>query len=138
MSQKRFSFIFLFQSLIRTKHLFYIQNLALHERPVLYTHEFLFSFTVVFDKEISHGSSRWKIPGIYSHFAYLVNCYLHYSVFASMLYNSSTYDVISQTQGRVFLQISENWVEKSRRSPVYLTNFELVGSLMKHFLECLI
>ena len=32
----------------------------------------------------------------------------------------------------------ENWVEKTRRSRVFLTDFELFGYLMKHSFECLI
>ena len=46
--------------------------------PVLLNkHEFVFSFTVLFYKEISHRPSRWKIPGIHSRFAYLLKFYLN-------------------------------------------------------------
>ena len=54
---------------------------------------------------------------------------------------SENYHVIYQTRGREFHQISTNtkrWVEKTRRSRVFFTDFEVYGYLMKHSFECLI
>ena len=50
-------------------------------------------------------------------------------------------DVIYQTQGRMFHQISKHeWIQKTRRSRVFffLTNFEVFAHLVKHPFEPLI
>ena len=54
---------------------------------------------------------------------------------------ASIFDVIYQTRERVFRSgypNPEKWVEKTRRSRVFLTDFEVFGYLMKHSFEFLI
>ena len=51
------------------------------------------------------------------------------------LVNSTGFDVIYQTQGKVFHQISnycEMWVEKNEAHLSFLTNFKVFGYLMNH------
>ena len=51
-----------------------------------------------------------------------------------------TFEVIHQTQGRVFHQVSKHWLrselKKTRRNRVFLTNFSVSWYLMKHSFEC--